>query len=103
MKKLSPYRAPHVRDWMLHGGRSPWNPLPLTDEEMQDLWIYYPNMSAPMSPVPDYDAVRDTFFPLVHPRHAEVVNGVTHSCINLCILPDWILNDDTALQVPQLK
>ena len=100
MPKLSPYQAPHVRDWLKHGCVSPWHPLPPTEEEMEDLWIHYPNMSAP---IPDYVAIRYTFLPRVHSGHEEVINGVTHSCVNLSILPDWILNDDTALEVLQLK
>jgi hypothetical protein len=100
MRKLSPYRAPHVRDWMLHVCVSPWHPLPPSDEEIEALWIQFPNMARP---IPDYVAIRDTFFNLVHSGHVEVINGDIHSCINMCILPDWILNDNTALLVLQLK
>ena len=54
-------------------------------------------------PLLDYMGVRDLFFPLVHPGHDEVVNGVYHAVVNLAILPDWLLNDDLALKVLELK
>ncbi len=43
---------------MLHCCLSPWNQLPptqaQTDEEMEDLWIYYPNNANMSVPIPDY-------------------------------------------------
>ncbi len=97
---MSPYRLPHVRDWYLHGCNSPWHPLPPRDEELQQLWIHYPNMTYPIL---DLVAVRDTFFTLVHPGNEEVVDGRLHECVNLAILPDWLLNNEAALQVLDLK
>jgi hypothetical protein len=70
------------------------------DSEIQELWIQYPNMDRPLL---DYIGVRDLFFPLVHPGHDEVVNGDYHAFVNLAILPDWLLNDDLALKVLELK
>lgn len=54
-------------------------------------------------PILDYEGVHDTFYDLVHPGHPEVVNGVTHSFVNLAILPDWLLNNNVALEVLELK
>lgn len=100
VRNMSPYRLLHVRDWYLHGCTSPWHPLPPTDAELQSLWSFHPFTNRP---VINYDAVLDTFYDLVHPGYDEVVNGVTHSFLNLAILPDWLLNDDLALETLDLK
>ena len=100
VNKMSPYRLPHVRDWYLHGCVSPWHPLPPHDEEIEDLWVKSPNMD---QPILDYVGLHDLFMPLVHSGHEEVVNGVIRSNINMAILPDWLLNDDTALKILHLK
>jgi hypothetical protein len=93
---VSAYRAPHLRDWVLHGCASSWHPLPPSDAEVEALCVQIGNRM-----IVDYIGIRNTFHHLVHPADEEV-NGTQHTCINLAILPDWILNNDKALYVLDL-
>ena len=95
---LSAYREAHLRDWVLHGCVSSWHPVPPSDAEVAALRVQIGNRM-----IVDYIGIRNTYYHLVHPPHEEVINGVVHSCINLAILPDWILNNDMALFVLDLQ
>jgi hypothetical protein len=93
---VSAYRKPHLHDWVLHGCASSWHPKPPLDAEIEQLCVQIGNRK-----IVDFIGIRNTFHHLVHPQD-EHVNKTVHSCINLAILPDWILNNDEALYVLDL-
>ena len=55
----------------------------------------------------DYVALHSLLYHLVHPDVEETTTHcgqtVIHSFINLAVIPDFILEDDHALQILQLK
>ena len=73
---------------------NPYDPPPLVD----CIWYRFPNLQQYLN----LHNVRALFHPLVHPP-PMVIDGVEHCCINLSILPDFILNDNRCLCILNLK
>jgi hypothetical protein len=80
-----------------------FNPIPPHPHEIDMLFIVQPDGTEKM----DYVAMHALLYDLVHPSIQETTTHrgqtVHHSFINLAVIPDFILDDDHALQILRLK
>lgn len=80
-----------------------FNPIPPHPHEIDMLFVLQPDGTEMM----DYEAMHALLYDLVHPSLQETTthlgHPVHHSFINLAVIPDFILDDDHALQILKLK
>ena len=82
-----------IPSWIYAPG--PFSPVPLHEIEIDSLFDAQDNFQ--------HVAMVELLYPMVHPNCSEVINGVVHTFVNLAIIPDFILDDDTCLTLLGLK
>ena len=93
----------HEYPHFLQSMPEPFNPIPPHPHEIDMLFVLQPDGTEKI----DYVAMHALLYDLVHPGVQATTSylgqTVHHTFINLAVIPDFLLEDDHALQILQLK